>query len=112
MLKVLIGTRWICLIMVLCSVLGALLMFIVGAVHTVEAFGLYFGFLESHIAGGQKLIGVDAFVQLVSSWDSFLFGLVFFICPRLLTSSHFGILVSGDPSFSNDQPHKRFYSFC
>lgn len=78
MLKALISMRWITSLVVLCSMLGALLMFLVGTMHTVEAFGVYFGFMETHIFGGKKLIGVDAMVQLVSSWDSFLFGLVLF----------------------------------
>ncbi|MHC4619021.1 MAG: YqhA family protein [Planctomycetota bacterium] len=78
MLKALIEIRWISLIVVLCSIFGALLMFIVGAVHTVEAFGVYFGFMETHIFGGKKLLGVDAMVQLVSALDTFIFGLVLF----------------------------------
>jgi uncharacterized membrane protein YqhA len=50
----------------------------VGAVHTIEAFGVYFGFIDTHIFGGDKALGVDAMVQLVSSLDSFIFGLVLF----------------------------------
>jgi len=78
MLKALFGIRWISIIAVICSLLGALLMFIVGAVHTFEAFVVYFGFMETHIFGGEKALGVDAMVQLVSSLDSFIFGLVLF----------------------------------
>lgn len=78
MLKTLFGIRWISIIVVICSALGALLMFIVGAVHTIEAFGVYFGFLHTHIFGGEKLLGVDAYVKLLSSLDSFIFGMVLF----------------------------------
>lgn len=75
MLKALFAVRWITVIAVICSILGALLMFIVGAVHTIEACGTYFGFLDSHIFGGKKLLGVDVMVQIVSSLDSFIFAL-------------------------------------
>ncbi len=78
MLKILFGIRWISIIVVVCSALGALLMFIVGAVHTFDAFAVYFGVMETHIFGGEKLLGVDVMVQLVSSLDSFIFGLVLF----------------------------------
>ncbi len=78
MLRILIEMRWISIIAIICSLLGALLMFIVGAAHTIEAFGVYFGLLDSHIFGGEKLLGVDVMVQLVSALDSFIFALVLF----------------------------------
>jgi len=78
MLKVLLSLRWISIIAIFCSLIGSFLMFIIGAMDTLKAFKVYFGLTETHITGGNKLLGVDAMVNLVASLDSFLFALVLF----------------------------------
>ena len=78
MLRILMRLRWFSVIAIIGSVLGAQLMAIVGAVYTLKAFGGYFGLTQSQILAGERFIGVDAMVQLVSALDSFLFSLVLF----------------------------------
>ena len=78
MREALLQVRWITIIAVIGSVVGATLMLFVGAVHTIEAVGVYFGFMETKIFSGEKLIGVDAMVKVVSALDNFIFGLVLY----------------------------------
>ena len=78
MLRIMLGIRWIGLIAVISSIVGSLLMFLVGASDTIKAIKIYFGTAKSGIIGGDKLLGVDVMVNLVAALDSFLFALILF----------------------------------
>ena len=78
MLRIMLGIRWIGLIAVISSIVGSLLMFLVGAADTLKAIKIYFGEAKSGIIGGEKLLGVDVMVNLVAALDSFLFALILF----------------------------------
>ena len=78
MLRIMLGIRWIGLIAVISSIVGSLLMFLVGAADTLKAIKIYFGETKSGIIGGEKLLGVDVMVNLVAALDSFLFALILF----------------------------------
>ncbi len=78
MINALLHLRWVSLIAVISSVVGSFLMFFIGAIDTHKAIEIYFGIRKSQVHAGEKLLGVDAMVHLVTALDSFLFALVLF----------------------------------
>ena len=78
MLKLLIHLRWISVIAVIGSVVGSLLMFLIGGADVIKSVRLYTGLMKSKIVGGESMLGVDAVVHLLAALDSFLFALILF----------------------------------
>lgn len=77
MLEVIFRARWLSVIAVVFSGLGAALMMVVGAVTTMEGIGEYFGSGEEEAFSEEAAL--LASVRMVSSLDEFLLGLVLFI---------------------------------
>jgi len=76
--KTVFQVRWLSGIAVLFSAVGAALMFIIGAVTTVDAISVYFGGKDD-VRAFSSDAALDATVDLVSSLDQFLLGLVLLI---------------------------------
>ena len=66
--------RGVSVIAVIFSAIGAVLMFIMGSVTTVQAIGVYFG--SGEVDAFSSEAAVDATVEIVGSLDQFLLGLV------------------------------------
>lgn len=77
MLEVIFRARWLSIVAVVFSGLGAALMMVVGAVTTVEGIGEYFG--RGHEAAFSEEAALAASTRMVSALDEFLLGLVLFI---------------------------------
>lgn len=71
------SARYLSLIAVIFSVLGAVLMFVIGAVTSVDAAVTYFGGHEDEALSTDAALG--ATVELVSALDQFLLGLVLLV---------------------------------
>lgn len=72
MLKAFFRIRYMSVLTVLASLLGALLMFLAAAAETGEAFMVFFGLKEAHPEGGTNL---EVMVKMLSALDAALFGL-------------------------------------
>ncbi|NJK63360.1 MAG: YqhA family protein [Synechococcaceae cyanobacterium SM2_3_1] len=70
--------RFISFLAVLSSLLGSLLMFIIGTVNTYKAFAIFLGFQQELLAATGVDPGEEATLQLLESLDNFLVGLTFF----------------------------------
>ena len=70
-------TRYLSLIAVVFAALGAILMFLIGAVTTIDGIVTYFGGHEDKAFSSDAALG--ATVELVSSLDQFLLGLVLLV---------------------------------
>ncbi len=55
------------------SLCGALLLFVLGSLETIDAFAFVLGLKDVHLVGGPSL---EATVGLLEALDQFLFGLV------------------------------------
>jgi uncharacterized membrane protein YqhA len=77
MLELIFRTRWVSAIAVVFASLGAALMMVVGAVTTINGIGHYFG--TGHEKAFSEEAALKATVEMVSSLDEFLLGLVLFI---------------------------------
>ena len=77
-MKTLFQVRWLSGIAVVFGAVGAALMFIIGAVTTLSAIGVYFGGKDD-VKAFSSDAALDATVDLVSSLDQFLLGLVLLI---------------------------------
>ena len=73
MLKTFFRIRYMTVLAVLASLLGAALLLIIGAASVVEAFALYLGFLAPHVAGNEAK---EAVVAVIESLDNFLLAFV------------------------------------
>ena len=73
MINALFSIRFVSVLAVIAGLFGALLMFLAGSNETFLAYQIFFGFKESHLAGG---VAVETTVKLLSALDQFLFGLV------------------------------------
>jgi uncharacterized membrane protein YqhA len=73
MLAAFFRIRWMSVLAVFAALCGALLMFVLGSMTTIEAFAITLGLKAAHLAGGPAL---EATVKLLESLDQFLFGLV------------------------------------
>lgn len=69
--------RFLSVIAVVFGAAGAVLMFAIGAVTTIQAIGVYFGTHEAKAFSADA--AVEATVDLVSSLDQFLLGLVLLV---------------------------------
>lgn len=76
-MRVIFGARYLSLIAVVFAVFGAVLMFVVGAVTSVDAAVTYLGGHEEEAFSNDAALG--ATVELVSALDQFLFGLVLLV---------------------------------
>jgi len=76
-MKTIFSARYLSLIAVVFSVLGAVLMFVIGAVTSMDAVVTYFGGHEDEAFSTDAALA--ATVELVSSLDQFLLGLVLFV---------------------------------
>ncbi len=76
-MKAVFSARWVSLVAVVFSAVGAVLMFIVGGVTTIQAVGAYLG------TGDYKAFSSDAAleatVDVVTALDQFLLGLVLLV---------------------------------
>lgn len=70
-------TRYLSVIAVIFSAIGAVLMFVIGAVTTIDAVLTYFGGHEDKAFSSDAAL--SATVELVSSLDQFLLGLVLLV---------------------------------
>ena len=70
--------RWLSWIAVIFGAIGAALMFLIGAVSTIKAVGVYFG-SEEGVKAFSTDAAVDASVDLIGALDQFLLGLVLLI---------------------------------
>lgn len=75
-LHALFQIRYISLVAVVSSLLGAFLMFVVGAVRTVQALLVFFGLRAAEFHELEVDLGLETTIRLVESLDSFLFGFV------------------------------------
>ena len=73
MLTAFFRIRWMSVLAVVASLCGALLLFVLGSLSTIDAFALVLGLKEAHLLGGPAL---EATVELLEALDRFLFGLV------------------------------------
>ena len=71
--------RLICIIAVLCSMLGSLLMFLIGAVKTYKAFAVYFKIMAPGTSFAHVKAADLATSSLIKSIDAFLIGLVLWL---------------------------------
>ncbi|MCO5199809.1 MAG: YqhA family protein [Anaerolineae bacterium] len=71
MLRLFFQVRYVAVVAVLASLAGALLLFIIGGIHTVEAFLYALGFSEGTQSGTETAV-----VQIIESLDNFLLGFV------------------------------------
>lgn len=69
--------RFLSVLAVVFSALGAALMFIIGSVTTIQAIGVYFGSDEAKALSSEAAL--EAMVEIVSSLDEFLLGLVLLV---------------------------------
>ncbi len=76
-MKTVFSARYLSLIAVVFSVLGAVLMFVIGAVTSMDAVVTYFGGHEDEAFSTDAALG--ATIELVSSLDQFLLGLVLLV---------------------------------
>jgi len=70
-------TRYLSVVAVVFGALGAILMFVIGAVTTLDGFVTYFGGHEDSAFSSDAALG--ATVEIVSSLDQFLLGLVLLV---------------------------------
>lgn len=70
-------TRYLSVIAVIFGVVGALLMFVIGAVTTIDSVVTYFGGHEDKAFSSDAALG--ATVEIVSALDQFLLGLVLLV---------------------------------
>jgi uncharacterized membrane protein YqhA len=70
--------RYISFLAVLSSLLGSLLMFMIGTINTYKACIIFLGFGEEFMASTGVDAGEEAALQLLESLDNFLVGLTFF----------------------------------
>lgn len=91
MLKAFFRIRYMTVLAVLASLLGAALLLVIGSASVIEAFALYLGFLTPHIAGNEAK---EAVVAVIESLDNFLlaFVLIYF------SYSIYFLFVHDDPS--------------
>ena len=73
MLKAFFRIRYMTVLAVLASLLGAALLLIIGSTSVIEAFVLYLGFLAPHIPGNEAK---EAVVAVIESLDNFLLAFV------------------------------------
>ena len=73
MLTAFFRIRWMSVLAVVASLCGALLLFVLGSLSTIDAFALVLGLKKAHLAGG---LALEATVKLLEALDQFLFGLV------------------------------------
>ena len=73
MLTAFFRIRWMSVLAVVAALCGALLLFVLGSLATIDAFAIVLGLKEAHLAGGPAL---EATVKLLEALDQFLFGLV------------------------------------
>lgn len=73
MLTAFFRIRWMSVLAVVASLFGALLLFVLGSISTIDAFAMVLGLKEADLAGGPAL---EATVELLEALDRFLFGLV------------------------------------
>ena len=76
-MSALLRARYLSVIAVVFSVIGAAAMFVVGAVTTVKAIGKYFGLDEAEAFSSEASLKTT--IELVSALDQFLLALVLFI---------------------------------
>jgi uncharacterized membrane protein YqhA len=77
MMETIFRTRYVSVIAVIFGAIGAVLMFIIGAVTTVDAVATYFGGHED--AAFSSDAALVATVEIVSALDQFLLGLVLLV---------------------------------
>ena len=77
MIETFLRVRWISAIAVVFSMVGATIMFVVGAVTTLRAIDIYLGGAE-HKAFSDKA-ALKTTIEMISSLDQFLLALVLFI---------------------------------
>jgi uncharacterized membrane protein YqhA len=73
MMRAIFDIRYVSFAAVLATLLGAVLMFLVGLSNTFDAFPVFFRFEAAQLADGPNL---EATVKVLTALDKFLFGLV------------------------------------
>jgi uncharacterized membrane protein YqhA len=73
MLKAFFRIRYMTVLAVIASLLGAALLLILGATSVLESFALYLGFMAPHVAGNESK---EAVVAVIESLDNFLLAFV------------------------------------
>jgi uncharacterized membrane protein YqhA len=76
-MEMIFRTRYLSVVAVAFGALGAILMFVIGAVTTLDGFVTYFGGHEDSAFSSDAALG--ATVEIVSSLDQFLLGLVLLV---------------------------------
>ena len=79
LIKYLHKTRYISIIAVFCSLLGSILMFLIGIYRTYLAYAYFFNYEAISSESGRDKIGDLATGAIIKSVDSFLIGLAFLI---------------------------------
>lgn len=99
-MKIVFRTRYLSIVAVIFAALGAVLMFVIGAVTTIDAFITYLGgHKESAFSSDAALV---ATVELVSSLDQFLLGLVLLV----FAYGVYSLWVIADTSASTEEETK------
>lgn len=73
MIKTFFRIRYMTILAVIVSLLGAALLLLIGAMAVGEAFGLFFGLIAPHIPGNESR---EAVVGVIESLDNFLLAFV------------------------------------
>jgi len=73
MVNTILSIRFVTILAVLAALFAAILMFVIGAVETFEAYRVFLRIEQPRLAGDPNL---DATVKVLTSLDSFMFGLV------------------------------------
>ena len=73
MFRSLFNLHYVSILAVIGSFLGSVLMFLIGIVHVIEAFLLFFGLEYAHVPGKEN---VEAVATILESFDNFLLGFI------------------------------------